>query len=124
MTENSEAMFKNKKKYSDLANLKSLDQYTLSQVKQEITSLIFTVKKEDNAIIATWFDKYTLLMIQYSLNGEFIKILKQQIDIPKSNKHIYYIINKYKMDSKNINHIIRVLIVLILMTATCCYVFK
>ena len=68
---------------SELSNLKSLDNYSLSELKDIIKSLKFSQQIVDSNIYATWSDKYTLLTAIYDKEEKFIKIEKQRISVSK-----------------------------------------
>jgi hypothetical protein len=70
-------------KYSDLSCLKNLDNYSLSELKERIKSLKYSQKILEGNIYATWFDKYTLLVVLYDKDGKFIKIEKQRVSVSK-----------------------------------------
>lgn len=70
-------------KNSELSNLKSLDNYSLSELKEIIKSLKFSQQIVDSNIYATWSDKYTLLTAIYDKEEKFIKIEKQSISVSK-----------------------------------------
>jgi hypothetical protein len=68
----------NKYNYSIFANLKDLSQYSLHELKQRVgKSYIFNSYVEENLLISTFTDKYTIHVIHYTLNGEFIKIYSE-----------------------------------------------
>lgn len=70
-------------KNSELSNLKNLDNYSLSELKDIIKSLKFSQQIVDGNIYATWSDKYTLLTAIYDKEEKFIKIEKQRISVSK-----------------------------------------
>jgi len=70
-------------KNSELSNLKSLDNYSLSELKEIIKSLKFSQQIVEDNIYATWSDKYTLLTAIYDKEEKFIKIEKQSIGVSK-----------------------------------------
>ncbi len=64
--------------YSIFANLKDLSQYSLHELKQLVgKSCNFNSYVEENLLISTFSDKHTILVIHYTLNGEFIKIYSE-----------------------------------------------
>jgi hypothetical protein len=68
---------------SELRNLKSLDNYSLSELKKIIKTLKFSQQIVDDKIYATWSDKYTLLTAIYDKEEKFVKIEKQSISVSK-----------------------------------------
>lgn len=70
-------------KNSELSNLKSLDNYSLSELKEIIKSLKFSQQIVEDNIYATWSDKNTLLTAIYDKEEKFIKIEKQSISVSK-----------------------------------------
>ena len=83
-------------KYSDLSCLKNLDNYSLSELKERIKSLKYSQKILEDNIYATWFDKYTLLVVLYDKDGKFIKIEKQRVSVSKWNLFLESILDLFR----------------------------
>lgn len=104
-------------KNSELRYLKSLDNYSLSELKSIIKSLKFSQKIEEDKIYATWFDKNTLLTVLYDKEEKFIKIEKQSVSVSKWR---LFLENIYEISMSS--HRVRVIIVVILFILLFLYV--
>lgn len=77
--------------YLDLENLGPISSYSLTDLKKSIRSLESYQFVSDNSIIINFYDKYTTLVVQFDLRGNFKKVIYQNINIPTSNKVTYRI---------------------------------
>lgn len=69
------------KNFSEFAELGNLQRYSLSQLISIVKSMKLTEEVTDTSIIATWEDDSALFVVEYDLNGKFVKILKQHYKI-------------------------------------------
>lgn len=70
-------------KYNDLAQLGDLENYSLLELKKIIKSLNYSETEDRAYIYACWTDKYTELKVLYRLNGDFVKIISQKVEVSK-----------------------------------------
>jgi hypothetical protein len=70
-------------KYNDLAQLGDLKKYSLIELKNKIKSVNYSETEEGEYIYSCWTDKYTTLKVAYKNDNNFVKIVKQRIEIPK-----------------------------------------
>jgi hypothetical protein len=64
-------------KFSKLASLGDLSQYSLNDLKRHLKNWNFKSSSEGDIIITEWCNNSTSITVLYTLEGEFIQILEE-----------------------------------------------
>jgi len=76
-------MFQNSK-FSLFASIGDLSHYNFEELKEKVSHLYQLKVQSKNAdMIVTWNDKFTELVLHYTLDGKFIKIFSETWTYPK-----------------------------------------
>ena len=75
--------------YPDLENLGPISSYNLTSLKKSITSLTCNDFTSEDSIIAKFYDRYTTLVVQFDLKGNFKKLVYQDISVPMYSKVLF-----------------------------------
>jgi hypothetical protein len=65
-------------KFSKLALLGDLSQYTLNELREQLKNWEFTSSNQEDIVIAEWSISSTSIVISYTLDGKFIQILEER----------------------------------------------
>jgi hypothetical protein len=61
----------------ELANLKDLSVYSFDELSSLLKNFEYVISIENDVISAKFESKYSFLEVQYTISGEFIKIVDQ-----------------------------------------------
>ncbi len=65
-------------RFSRLALLGDLRQYSLDELKGQLKDWNFNSSNHEREIIAKWSTLHTRIAIQYTENGDFVKIIEER----------------------------------------------